>query len=147
MSQHCQRDMANTPRRRVNFFLAVQPCPLAVSYAPPRPLAGWTQVSGACRFRLLGVLSCVLCHVRKTGSVRSSWVPRTCSKIPRNGSWKCSLMCPGGGNQAGMWMGLVSPQNSGTFKRWVTERGVFAFACQYIVSPHRWVGNRTVTQI
>ena len=36
----------------------------------------------------------------------------------------------------------------GTFnKRGVTERGIFAFACQYIVSPHGRTGNRTVTQM
>ena len=35
----------------------------------------------------------------------------------------------------------------GTFKRGVTERGVFAFACQYIVSPRSRTGNRTVTQM
>ena len=29
----------------------------------------------------------------------------------------------------------------------VTERGVFAFACQYIVSPCGRTGNRTVTQM
>ena len=39
------------------------------------------------------------------------------------------------------------PHSSGTFKRGVTERGVFAFACQYIVSPHGRTGNRTVTQV
>ena len=38
-------------------------------------------------------------------------------------------------------------QVSGTFKRGVTERGVFAFACQYIVSPRGQTGNRTVTQM
>ena len=38
-------------------------------------------------------------------------------------------------------------QPSGTFKRGVTERGVFAFACQYIVSPRGRTGNRTVTQM
>ena len=32
-------------------------------------------------------------------------------------------------------------------KRGVTERGVFAFACQYIVSLRRRTGNRTVTQM
>ena len=36
---------------------------------------------------------------------------------------------------------------SGTFRRGVTERGVFAFACQYIVSPRGRTGNRTVTQM
>ena len=36
---------------------------------------------------------------------------------------------------------------SGTFKREVTERGVFAFACQHIVSPRGRTGNRTVTQM
>ena len=38
-------------------------------------------------------------------------------------------------------------QVSDTFKRGVTERGVFAFACQYIVSPCGRTGNRTVTQM
>ena len=36
---------------------------------------------------------------------------------------------------------------SGTFQRGVAERGVFAFACQYIVSPRGRTGNRTVTQV
>ena len=36
---------------------------------------------------------------------------------------------------------------SGRFKRRVTERGVFAFACQYTVSPHCQTGNHTVTQM
>ena len=36
---------------------------------------------------------------------------------------------------------------SGTCERGVTERGAFAFACQYIVSPRGWTGNRTVTQM
>ena len=39
------------------------------------------------------------------------------------------------------------PHPSGTFKRGVTERGLFAFACQYIVSPRGRTGNRTVTQM
>ena len=39
------------------------------------------------------------------------------------------------------------PVLSGTFKRGVTERGVFALACQYIVSPRGRTGNRTVTQM
>ena len=34
-----------------------------------------------------------------------------------------------------------------SIKRGVTERGVFAFACQYIVSPRGRTGNRTVTQM
>ena len=38
-------------------------------------------------------------------------------------------------------------REEGTFKRGVTERGVFAFACQYIVSPRGRTGNRTVTQM
>ena len=29
----------------------------------------------------------------------------------------------------------------------VTEQGVFASGCQYILSPHRWTGNRTVIQM
>ena len=36
---------------------------------------------------------------------------------------------------------------SGRFERGVSERGVFAFACQYIVSPCGRTGNRTVTQM
>ena len=32
-------------------------------------------------------------------------------------------------------------------KKGATERGVFAFACQYIVSPRGQTGNRTVTQM
>ena len=40
-----------------------------------------------------------------------------------------------------------TPRRSDTFKRGVTERGVFAFACQYIVSPRGRTGNRTVTQM
>ena len=60
--------------------------------------------------------TCVLCHVKKSGSTQSSWelflsavwghvnkflfpgifpmFPGTCSKIPRNGSWEFFLMCP-----------------------------------------------------
>ena len=41
----------------------------------------------------------------------------------------------------------IVPTVSGTFKRGVTERGVFAFACQYIASPRCRTGNRTVTQM
>ena len=41
----------------------------------------------------------------------------------------------------------LNPLFEGTFKRGVTERGVFAFACQYIVSPRGRTGNRTVTQM
>ena len=37
--------------------------------------------------------------------------------------------------------------NRAHLKRRVTERGVFALACQYIVSPRGWTGNRTVTQM
>ena len=36
---------------------------------------------------------------------------------------------------------------SGTFKRGVTERGVFVFACQYMVSLRDRTGSRTVTQM
>ena len=36
---------------------------------------------------------------------------------------------------------------SGMFKRGVTERGVFGFACLRIVSPRGRTGNRTVTQM
>ena len=36
---------------------------------------------------------------------------------------------------------------SGTCKRGVTERGVFAFACQYIVCLRGQTGNHTVTQM
>ena len=35
----------------------------------------------------------------------------------------------------------------GRFKRGVTEREVFTYACQYIVSPRGRTGNRTVTQM
>ena len=38
-------------------------------------------------------------------------------------------------------------QKSGTFKRGVTEKAVFTFACQYVVSPRGRTGNRTVTQM
>ena len=37
--------------------------------------------------------------------------------------------------------------SSGRSKRGVMERGVFAFACQYIVSPRGRTGNRTVTEM
>ena len=36
---------------------------------------------------------------------------------------------------------------SGTQERGVTQRGVFAFACQCIVCPCGWTGNRTVTEM
>ena len=36
---------------------------------------------------------------------------------------------------------------SGTLKRVVMERGVFAFACQYIASLRGQTGNRTATQM
>ena len=38
-------------------------------------------------------------------------------------------------------------ESVGHIKRGVTERGVFAFACQYIDSPRGLTGNRTVTQM
>ena len=38
-------------------------------------------------------------------------------------------------------------QRSGTFNGGVMERGVFAFACQYIVSLRSQTGNRTLTQM
>ena len=41
----------------------------------------------------------------------------------------------------------TNDRNSGTFKRGVTERGVFRYACPYIVSLRGWTGNRTATQM
>ena len=41
---------------------------------------------------------------------------------------------------------ISNGMESGRFNRGVTERGVFAFACQYIVSLCGRTGNRTVTQ-
>ena len=35
----------------------------------------------------------------------------------------------------------------GSFDTGVAEGGVFASGCQYIVFPHRWAGNGTVTQM
>ena len=95
---------------------------------PPWPLAGWTQDPGTCGFNSwecswehCGNLRFMPC--KKSGSMKSSWelflsavwshlnqflfpgtfcnVPRNLFKIPRNGSWECFFMCPGGGIQAG----------------------------------------------
>ena len=49
MSQHCQRDMTNTPSRPMKL-LGCPRVPRAVSNPPPWPLAGWTQVPGTCGF-------------------------------------------------------------------------------------------------
>ena len=42
---------------------------------------------------------------------------------------------------------LNVPDNRAHLRGGVTERGVFAFACQYIVSPRSRTGSRTVTQM
>ena len=77
--------------------------------------------------------------------------------LRKTGHFLSSRAGRGGGFRGGgfpIWtrpsqFGFVRPNLSffSTFKWGVTERGVFAFACQYIVSPRGRTGNRTVTQM
>ena len=85
--------------------------------------------------------TCVLCHVKKLGAMKSSWelflsavwshvnkfwFPATFCSVPKN-LFKNSqerflgifFMCPGGGIQAGTWMGLVSREDL-SLKSWMS---------------------------
>ena len=139
MIQHCHRDMTNTPSRPMNSF-GCPKLPRAVSNPPP-PAPGRLDTSPRnVRFQFPGMFLGTLrkpafMPCKKSGSMKNSWelflsavwkhvnrilfpgtlcnVPRNLfTKIPKNGSLDFFLMCPVGGIQAGMWMGLVSREDS-----------------------------------
>ena len=137
MNQHCQRDMTNTPSRPMKL-LGCPRVPRAVSTPPPDPWqAGHKSQELAVSIpgNVLGNIAetCVLCHVKKMGSMNSSWelflsavwsqvnkfwFPGTFCNVPRN-FFKNSqerflgffFMFPGGAIQAGPCMGLVCRRN------------------------------------
>ena len=134
MSQHCRRDMTNTPNRPMKLFGCLR-VPRAVSNPPPPDpwQAGHKSQELAVSIpgNVLGniVETCVLCHVKKSGSMKSSWelffsavwshvnifwLPGASCNVPRNlfnNSQERFLgiffMFPGGPIQAGPRMGLV----------------------------------------
>ena len=76
MSQHCQRDMTNTPSRPMKLFGCSNVPPQFPT--PPDPWqAGHKSQKLAVSIpgNVLGNIAetCVLCHVKKSGSMKSSW--------------------------------------------------------------------------
>ena len=77
MSQHCQRDITNTPSRPMKL-LGCPRVPRAVSNPPPDPWqAGHKSQELAVSIpgNVLGNIAetRVLCHAKKSGSMKSSW--------------------------------------------------------------------------
>ena len=128
MNQHCRKNMTNTPSRPMKLLWLSKGPPGSFQPPPPRPWqAGHKSQELAVSIpgNVLGNIAetCVLCHVKKSGSMKSSWelflsavwshvnnfcsqelsaiFPGTCSKIPRKGSWELFCMFPGGPIQAG----------------------------------------------
>ena len=103
MSQHCQRDMTNTPSRPMKL-LGCPRVPRAVSNPPPDPWQAGRksqELAVSIPGNVLGNIAeaCVLCHVKKLGSMKSSWelflsavwsqvnkfwFPGTFCNVPRN---------------------------------------------------------------